>query len=112
MNDLNVAAVCGTVTSEPKRRELPSGSVVTNVEVTTRLDDDTHSVPVVVVDTPVAVGAGDQVVVVGRIVRRFFRAGGVTQSRTELVATKLVRATHERSVERALQRAVAELTGH
>lgn len=111
MNDMNVAAVCGTVTSEPKQRELPSGSVVTNVEVTTRLDDDTHSVPIVVVDAPVTVRAGDQVVAVGRIVRRFFRAGGVTQSRTELVATKLVRASNKRTVERALQRAAAELAG-
>ena len=110
MNDLNVAAVRGTVSSEPKQRELPSGSVVTNVEVTTRLDDGTQSVPVVVVDAPVTVGAGDQVVAVGRVVRRFFRAGGVTQSRTELVATKLVRATNTRSVRRALQRAVADLT--
>lgn len=110
MNDLNVAAVCGTVTSEPKQRELPSGSVVTNVEVTTRLDDGTCSVPVVVVDTPVTVGAGDQVVVVGRVVRRFFRAGGVTQSRTELVASALVRTSRKRTAERALERAVAELT--
>lgn len=112
MNDLNVAAVCGTVTSEPKQRELPSGSVVTNVEVTTRLDDGASSVPVVVVDRSVTVGAGDRVVAVGRIVRRFFRAGGVTQSRTELVATTLVRAGNTRSAERALRRAVAELTEH
>ena len=110
MNDLNVAAVCGTVTSEPRQRELPSGAVVTNVEVTTRLDDGIHSVPVVVVDTAVTVGAGDQVVAVGHIVRRFFRAGGVTQSRTELVASTLVPARNRRSVDRALTRAAEALT--
>ena len=110
MNDLNVAAVRGTVSSEPRQRELPSGSVVTNVEVTTRVDDGTHSVPVVVLDTPVTVAAGDEVVAVGRIVRRFFRAGGVTRSRTELVATTLVRAGNARSSARALRRAVTELT--
>lgn len=110
MNDLNVAVVCGTVSSEPKRRELPSGSSVVNVEVTTRLDDATCSVPVIVVDRDVTVTAGDSVVVVGRVVRRFFRAGGVTQSRTELVATKLVRASRRRSVDRALDAAIEQLT--
>ncbi|MAT05553.1 MAG: hypothetical protein CL424_10980 [Acidimicrobiaceae bacterium] len=109
MDDLNVAVVCGTVTSEPRTRELPSGSTVTQVEVSTRLDDGTCSVPIVVVDAAVTVGTGDQVVAVGRVVRRFFRAGGVTQSRTELVATKLVRASNRRSVERALRLASDEL---
>ena len=110
MNDLNVAVICGTVSSDPKVRELPSGASITNVEVTTRLDDETCSVPVVVAGNDVSVAAGDQVVVAGRIVRRFFRAGGVTQSRTELVATKLVRAGNKRAVARLLERSVAELT--
>ena len=102
MNDVNIAVVCGTVSSDPKVRELPSGSTVTNVEVTTHLDDGACSVPVVVFEREVTVAAGDRVVVLGRVVRRFFRAGGVTQSRTELVAARLVRASNRRSVRSVL----------
>ena len=36
----------------------------------------------------VARPAGDEVVVTGRVQRRFFRAGGATQSRTEVVAER------------------------
>ena len=34
--------------------------------------------------------AGKPVAVAGHVRRRFFRAGGVTQSRTEVVATRVV----------------------
>jgi single-strand DNA-binding protein len=33
---------------------------------------------------------GSEVVVAGHVRRRFFRAGGVTQSRTEVVATRVI----------------------
>jgi single-strand DNA-binding protein len=36
--------------------------------------------------------AGDEIVVVGRVRRRFFRSGGATQSRTEVVVDALVPA--------------------
>ena len=107
---LNVAVLRGTVSSEPKVRNLPSGSRVTNVEVTTRLDDGTCSVPVVLHDAVVTVAAGDEVVVVGHVTRRFFRAGGVTQSRTEVVARTIVKASRRRSVERAIGTAIEVLS--
>ncbi|HSJ90536.1 MAG TPA: hypothetical protein VK917_00615 [Ilumatobacter sp.] len=110
MDASNVAVLRGVVTSEPKIRELPSGCTVTSVEVTTRSDVLTASVPVVVHDRPVGVAAGDEVVVVGTVQRRFFRAAGATQSRTEVVATLLVKATRRRTVERALLEAVALLS--
>jgi single-strand DNA-binding protein len=108
MDANNLAVLRGVVTSEPKVRELPSGSTVTNVEVTTRTDRATASVPVVVHDRAVAVAAGDEVLVIGIVQRRFFRAGGATQSRTEVVADRIVRANRRRSVDRALS-AVATL---
>lgn len=111
---LNVAVVRGTVSSEPKVRELPSGDTVTNVEVTTRLVTGSVSVPVVVHEGSVTVGQGDVVVVAGHIARRFFRSGGVTQSRTELVADKLVKATRTKTADKTLAAAVtriAESTG-
>lgn len=113
MDVTNLAVLRGTVSSEPKVRELPSGSFVTNVEVTTHVstggDSVTASVPVVVHDRAVAVTAGEEVVVVGHVQRRFFRAGGVTQSRTEVVATHLVPARRSRSVARAIAAAAAAL---
>ena len=106
---LNIAVVRGIVSSDPQVRELPSGDTVTNVEVTTRLEPGSVSVPVVVHGAAVTVGAGDEVVVTGRVARRFFRAGGVTQSRTELVADAVVRASRAKTVEQALARVAAEI---
>jgi single-strand DNA-binding protein len=111
MDAVNVAVVCGTISSEPRVRELPSGGTVTNVEVTTELDAGRVSVPVVVHDKAVTLTEGDVVVVSGHVARRFFRAGGVTQSRTELVARQIVPATHRRRVGRAIQAAVDQLIG-
>lgn len=102
MDQFNIAAICGTISSEPRERELASGSRVINLEVTIRQDDGTSSVPVVVFDRDVAVTAGDEVVVTGHIARRFFRAGGTIQSRTELVAATVTPTRRRRTAERAL----------
>lgn len=102
IDQFNIAAICGTISSEPRERELPSGSRVINLEVTVRQDDLTSSVPVVVYDRDAPVNVGDEVVVTGHIARRFFRAGGATQSRTELVATSVTPTRRKRAAERAL----------
>lgn len=112
MDANNLVVLRGTVTSEPRARDLPSGSTVTNVEITTRGESSTTSVPVVVLDRSIDVVAGDDVVVVGHVRRRFFRAGGVTQSRTEVVAAHLVPARRARTVERAVAAAIALLNGY
>ena len=106
----NVAVVRGTITSAPRERTLPSGDTVTNLEVTTRIAAGACSVPVVVHDAAPPLGQGDEVVVIGRVVRRFFRAGGITQSRTELVATRVLRGSDRRGVGRALRRVADQLT--
>jgi len=105
----NVVVLRGRVSSDPVVRELPSGSTVTQVELTTACDGAAVSVPVVVDGRPVACLAGDEIVVVGHVRRRFFRAGGVTQSRTEVVASALVPASRRRAVERVIARASAVL---
>jgi single-strand DNA-binding protein len=107
---LNIAVVRGVVSSDPRTRELPSGGTVTNVEVTTRLDAGSVSVPVVVHHRSVDVVAGDEVVVTGHIARRFFRAGGVTQSRTELVADRLIKASKIKTAERLIAGAVERIS--
>jgi single-strand DNA-binding protein len=53
--------------------------------------------------------SGTDVLVVGRVRRRFFRAGGVTQSRTEVVASAVVPLRRTAAVRRALRGAVSAL---
>ena len=110
MHANNVAVIRGTLSKEPAVREFPSGDVVTQLEVSTVLADGTTSVPVAVHHTPVTVGAGDEVVVVGHVSRRFFRAGGVTQSRTELIANRVIKASRVVTVRKAVAAAVESLS--
>ncbi len=102
MDTNNMVLLRGTLTGDPVVRELPSGEAVTQVELTTRVDGRAISVPVAVHHLTVTAGAGDVVVVTGYVSRRFFRAGGMTQSRTEVIATEVVRATRKRTVERVI----------
>jgi single-stranded DNA-binding protein len=106
MDTNNVVLLRGTLSSEPVIRSLPSGGTVTRLEVTTRVDGRSTSVPVVVHDRPVWVTQGDPVVVVGHVSRRFFRAGGVTRSHTEVIAAEVVKATRAPSVARVVAGAV------
>jgi single-strand DNA-binding protein len=109
MNANNVVLLRGRVSSEPRVRELPSGSAIVNLEVTTLVDDVSVSVPVVVEAATVECTAGDDVVVVGTVRRRFFRAGGATQSRTEVLADKVVRASRARAVRKLVESVVLVL---
>ena len=66
---------------------------VAQFDVTTHDDTGTQSVPVAWFDPPPTVAgleAGAELVVIGSVRRRFFHAGGTTQSRTEVVAEKVV----------------------
>ena len=80
---------------EPELRELPSGDHVASFDLTVRDDGhDTDVVPISWHGAPVTVldklEPGGELIVTGRVRRRFFRAGGATQSRTEVVATAVV----------------------
>lgn len=89
----NVVVLAGELPGPPRRRELPSGSQLVEFDVTTRGESGTGSVPVAWFDAGAAadaLGAGTAVVVAGHVRRRFFRAGGVTQSRTEVVAARVI----------------------
>ena len=62
--------------------------------------------PVAWFDAPAtgrALTAGTDVVVVGSVRRRFFRTAGATQSRTEVVAERIVAARRGREVRRLLE---------
>ena len=107
---MNIVVLRGVLSSDPVQRDLPSGSTLWSIEVTTPSDDGSLSVPVVWFDPKAlpAVAAGDAVVVVGAVRRRFFRTGSATQSRTEVVASEVITekpvARSRRAVEKALAR--------
>jgi single-strand DNA-binding protein len=66
------------------------------------------SVPVAWIDPApgdlACVQQGAEIMVVGTVRRRFFRVGGATQSRTEVVAAEVVAATDRRRARRLLER--------
>jgi single-strand DNA-binding protein len=106
----NIVLLRGTLTNDPVYRSLPSGGTVTQLELTTRVAGRATSVPVVVYGESIGVVGGDAVVVTGHVSRRFFRAGGVTQSRTEVVAVEVIKATRKRTIERVVEGLVDLLT--
>jgi single-strand DNA-binding protein len=111
----NVAVVVGTLSRDPELRDLPSGDTVLGLEVTVRPEGGTaETVNVAWYDAPVAAErwrAGDEILVTGRTRRRFFRAGGGTQSRTELVATLALPTRRAAAARSALAAASAQLLG-
>jgi single-strand DNA-binding protein len=90
---------------------LPSGTIRWNLEVSCT-DPDGRSVGVPVSWEGAVAESWDvdtQVVVTGSVRRRFFRSGGTTQSRTEVVASGVVEITRRRPEPAALARAVRVL---
>lgn len=113
----NLAVIRGPVPNDPQPRDLPSGRVVVQFDVVTRVESGGREVNVSV---PVAwheptsaqlgaIVAGVDVVVVGTVRRRFFRVGGSTQSRTELVAGAVIPARRRKQVDAALRSAAERL---
>ncbi len=111
--DIDVAVIVGQLSSDPVSTALPSGSVLYRYEVTARHVDGTDTVPVVWFDPsrPPRLAAGDRVTVVGRVRRRFYRAGGATRSSTEVVAQAVCRPGRNRRAVAALTAAVEAMSG-
>ena len=110
----NVAVVQGQLSGPPRRRQLPSGDTVVELDVTTRGDGGTSSVPVSWFE-PTALAdslrPGDARIVVGYLRCRFFRTAAATQSRTEVVAQRVVAAARRAQVARALDEVAAAIIG-
>jgi single-stranded DNA-binding protein len=107
---MNLAVLIGTLSSAPDRRDLASGDVLVQLQITTRVDATARSVPVAVLNPPAwveALGPGEAVVVLGFAHRRFFRTVNGTSSRTEIVAERVARATDSRARTRLFDRAAA-----
>jgi single-strand DNA-binding protein len=113
---LNIAVLRGVCSSPAEVRVLPSEQVLVQLQITTRVDDRAVSVPVAVLEPAAWVenlDTGDEVVVVGHVRRRFFRAGGATASRVEIEAETVARARDRRrwdSVRRRIEAQLAEVS--
>jgi len=109
----NLALLAGTLSRSPSVRTLPSGTTVASLELRTKPSDGpAETVPVSWFDPPATVGRlaeGDDLVVVGRVRRRFFRAGGATQSRTDVLATAVVPSRQAARARRLVADVVAQL---
>ena len=112
---MTIVILRGRLSSAPVLRPLGSGSVLISLELTTLADDGAQvSVPVAWFDPGFAPewGAGTELAVTGVVKRRFFRSGGVTQTRTEVVATEVVETSKRRQVQRMLARMADRLGEH
>jgi single-strand DNA-binding protein len=110
---MNVVVLRGVLSRAPEVRSLSGGGTAWQVDISTVVDGGSASVPLSWVDPPSPPRAtvGDEVVVLGSVRRRFFRSGGSTQSRTEVVVLQLVKASSARSVERLLASAGDRIAG-
>jgi single-strand DNA-binding protein len=110
---INLTIVRGTLSRPPSERQLPSGDSIVAFEVTVRPEvGPADSVPVSWTGAPgscLGWSRGDEVVVLGRVRRRFFKAGGVTQSRTEVAASSVAHVRQKAKVRQAVEIARAEV---
>ncbi len=111
----NLSVLVGRLSRPAELRRLPSGDEVLALEVTVRPEGrPAESVPVAWTGAPAAASkwpAGEEILVVGRVRRRFFRASGATQSRTEVAATIAVPTRRAVAAGKALHGALEVIAG-
>jgi single-strand DNA-binding protein len=111
---VNVVVVQGVLSSAPRARELPSGDRIGTFEVTVRDPGwPTETVPVSWLLVPEAAlrwPPGTNVVVCGRVRRRFFGGARGRTSRTEIVALEMRESCHVGRVLGLIDEAVAVLS--
>ncbi len=113
----NLVVLIGPITGAPEERSVGDGRALQFDVATTVCAAGDRSrrvdVPVNWLDPPAADAAvlvpGLEVLVVGTVRRRFFRSGGVTTSRTEVVPDRVVPARRRASVRSALAAVAARL---
>lgn len=107
---LNLAVLVGALARPAQDVALPSGDRLVSLEVTVRrAEGPAEPVPVQWPSAPAwasVLDAGTEVAVLGRVRRRFFRRGGATQSRTEVVAWRVARVTSPARTRALLDEAV------
>jgi single-strand DNA-binding protein len=112
---VNLVVLRGVASAPPETRRLPSGGRLATLSVRVPgPGEHATSVPVALWDPPAwlsEVDVDDPLVVVGRLHRRFFQAGGATASRVEVVATLIGRGRDRRRLATAERRALDALEG-
>ncbi|MBA3655599.1 MAG: single-stranded DNA-binding protein [Actinobacteria bacterium] len=110
---MNVVALTGRLSRPAAERILQSGDRLVNLEVTVAGPAGNETVPVVWPDPPasaLALDVDQNVTVIGRVRRRFFRTVNGTGSRTEVVADTVVPAHKGKRVDTAIERARQRLS--
>jgi single-strand DNA-binding protein len=113
----NLVVLRAIMATDPTSRELADGTVVVQFDVTTPAHIEAKtpklSVPVAWINpSPAALAPlsqGEDVVVIGSVRRRFFRSGAMTQSRTEVVADRVVPTRRVKTVRSLLAEAAQSL---
>ena len=112
---LNLVVVIGHLAKESQVRPLPSGLSLASFDLLVPRDDQSSdTVPVALFDAPESLtgwSAGQELMVIGRVRRRFFRVAGATQSRTEVVAGQVLPLTLREAACSALTEASVRLVG-
>jgi single-strand DNA-binding protein len=112
---LNMVIAIGKLAKPLQLRSLPSGISLASFDVVVpRPDQSADSIPVALFEAPDGVSnweTGQELLVIGRVRRRFFRIGGSTQSRTEVVAQVVVPLAQTDRVRSALVEAGTALAG-
>jgi single-stranded DNA-binding protein len=113
---VNLGVLCGPCSAAPEIRVLESGARLATLAVRCpagpAADERVTSVPVTVWNPPAwidTLDAGEPVVVVGRLRRRFYQRPGGVGSRVDVEAELIGRARDGRRIEAALRRAVRAL---
>ncbi|MEM7437251.1 MAG: hypothetical protein AAF436_19005 [Myxococcota bacterium] len=108
----NRALIVGELVTEPDWRTLPGGTEIFAFGLTVRqADAQTTSVPLIWYDPPRRVRQwklGMRIAATGPVVRRFYRAGGVTASRTE-VTVEQAEVVSRAGARRVIDRTAAEV---
>jgi single-strand DNA-binding protein len=117
----NVVVLRGRVNRPPVEKVLPSGDRLAAIDVTvpggvvgatTGRGTRSESVPLAWFGAPAWVAAlepGTEILVAGRVRRRFFRAGESTQSRTEVVVEQAAPLRHVTKCVALLRRVAQEI---
>lgn len=98
---MNIALVEGTLLETPSRLVLSEGREVVTGTIIVLNGDRRESVPFSWFDGPSRLerlDGGCAVFAMGRVTRRFFRSGGRTESRTDLVVSFLDRSGRRRRI--------------
>lgn len=93
---VNVVVLAGTLATDPVERRMPSGEEVTELRLSVP-ESGKRLLPLPVVAWHAEIGKqrlrglrqGDEVLVYGRLHRRFYRSGAGVRSLTEVVASGL-----------------------